>query len=101
MATTGVSGRYSSAGDGNWGATEPTHTAILAARLRDLQGEVPGVVAPISRRPAALAAGRTRPLAHAVRAVRVRTGGLIVALGALIEGPCECPDAPTGATDRA
>jgi hypothetical protein len=69
--------------------SNPVHDAIIEARLHDLRHGHTDV----SRSPSRVS---RRSLTAPIRALRVRVGRAIVALGSMIEGPCECPDGAAG-----
>src|SRR4051794_28290255 len=86
---------HEAATTGFW-SVEPVHDAIVAARLADVRGASlgerpePTVAVPgADPAPAALATrGR-------IRAMRSRVGRALVAFGAFVEGPCDCPEGAT------
>ena len=80
---------------GFW-SVEPVHDAIVAARLADVRG------AALADRPERAlsvdgpdAASDAHPARGRIRAIRSRIGRALVAIGAFVEGPCDCPEGAT------
>jgi hypothetical protein len=73
-------------------SVEPVRDAIVAARMRDLRNGHGDDFSALDAR--AVEAGPEAAVARrgVLRAVRARVGRALVAFGAYVEGPCDCPD---------